>query len=102
MADTSFILLPGEPHGGLIFDANSGLCPTGQMALELGNWDVIAFEKDRATWEKASQIIQAHVEAVNRKDDVMLQQIANSFEFQTVWAKIQESGITSLTDAEVR
>ena len=43
-----------------------GLAPVAQVALHLGNTDVIAFESDRATWEAAKR---DHETPRNRKDD---------------------------------
>lgn len=97
----SFFYQFGDPYGGLIFDANSGLCSTGQMALEFGNWDVIAFEKDRTIWQKACDIIRDHVDRCNKKDEAFLNKISSSFDLQGVLDKLKSEGVASLTTKEV-
>lgn len=91
----------GNPNGGIIFDAMTGLCSTGQMALELGNWDVIAFEKDEATWKLACDVIRNHIVALDSREKTFANQVTSQVEVIETLAKAKKSGFDSLDDDEV-
>lgn len=92
----------GNPNGGIIFDAMSGLCSVGQMALELGNWDVVAFEKDEATWRRACDVISNHIQNLNKKEKQMVSMIKSNVEAETLRKRLEVVGFDKLTEKEVR
>lgn len=91
----------GSPTGGVLFDAMTGLCSTGQMALEIGNWDVIAFEKDDATWRMACDVIRSHIAALNTKEKSFAKQVSSNVDLINAIDKAKKEGYAKLDDDEV-
>ena len=81
----------------------AGLCSTGQMALELGNWDVVAFEKDTITWKLACDVIRRHIALMDSKEQAFVNQVSSNVELVKAiekakregWAKLDDDGIVS-------
>ena len=55
-------------RGGRIFSMMDGLASVGQAALFLGNYDVVAFEKDRTIWTEAKNVLDEWVISLKQKE----------------------------------
>ena len=57
-----------------------GLASVGQAALYLGGYDVVAFEKDRRTWEEARKVLEEWVVTLKQKESKLSKAITQSHE----------------------
>lgn len=73
-----FLFQFGE--GGLIFSMMDGLSPTTLAAIHLGNYDVVAFEVNRVTWQYAQEIVAGFLDQKAKKEKVLQAKIIGSYE----------------------
>lgn len=78
-----------------------GLGTVAQAAVHLGNFDVIAFEKDPATWDAAIKVFSQEIEILKKKEVVMKNKIKESLQVQGIVMKTQTEEKGELTDDEV-
>ena len=57
--------------GGLIFSMMDGLGSVTQAAISLGNYDVVAFEKDRICWTAAQNVISQFLIQQERQEKLL-------------------------------
>lgn len=87
---------PGESQ--VIVSMLDGLGTVAQAALHLGNFDVIAFEKDPMTWNAAIKVFSQEIEKLKKKEDLMEKKIQQALDVQKV---ILKSITEDITDDEV-
>ena len=67
-------------NGGRIFSMMDGLASVGQAALSLGNYEVIAFEKDRVMWKEAHSVLIDHIVGLENQQKAYITRISRSLE----------------------
>lgn len=66
--------------GGLIFSMMDGLSAVTQAAISLGNYDVVAFEKDSVCWTYAQDVISTFLMQQEKQEKHMESKMKASFE----------------------
>jgi hypothetical protein len=66
--------------GGLIFSMMDSLAAVTQAAINLGGYDVVAFEKDRTTGMYAQEVVTNFLSAHEKQHKQMKTKLQNSFE----------------------
>lgn len=66
--------------GGLIFSMMDGLSPTTLAAIQLGSYDVVAFESNSVTWHYAQEVVAAFIDQQKKKEKAMFTRIKGSLE----------------------
>ena len=67
--------------GGLIFSMMDGLSAVTQAAISLGDYDVVAFEKDRICWNYAQSVISQFILHQEKQEKQMKIQLQASRSF---------------------
>ena len=66
--------------GGLIFSMMDGLSAVTQAAISLGDYDVVAFEKDRICWNHAQSVISQFILHQEKQEKQMKIQLQASYD----------------------
>ena len=86
--------------GGRIFSMMDGLASVGQAALSLGNYEVIAFEKDRLMWKEANAVLVDHIVGLENQHKQYVARISRSVEVQllTSFTFLDSRNFTSIEE----
>ena len=79
---------PEEPQ--IIFSMLDGLGAVSQAALQLGFFDVIAFEKDEATWTAAGKVVANEIEKLKKKEQNLMKKMQTELKGQEIAEQVQE------------
>ena len=90
---------PREPQ--LICSFLDGLASVALAALHLGNFDVIAFEKDRATWEAAGEIVTKQIEKLQAKEAALNKKLQQNIQEFNLVNEIQTGKKKKIDEDEV-
>ena len=77
-----------EPQ--IICSMLDGLGAVSQAALQLGSFDVIAFEKDEATWNAAGRVVANEIEKLKKKEQEVMKKMKTELKGQELVVQLQE------------
>lgn len=90
---------PHEPQ--VIVSMLDGLGTVAQAAVHLGNFDVIAFEKDPVTWDAAIKVFSQEIEILTKKEESLKTKIKEAYAVQEIIMKANKEEKVELTEGEV-